>query len=184
MKEWHTGISTIYRYCPPMTQKKRYPTSSGIFIQSSPNSPLVFGEFLQATKIWTDLPTVSLRWDCLTTDLDSTLKVLTSLKFYHWYWNQLYTVYFPIIFILRKTLKFLRGDLYLFAELDSPGSAWQRMDIKRGMDHATKIVLEEPSWEEVVARRGWSFFPNKRHPMFCSYQNEASNVKGGHFGGT
>lgn len=28
------------------------------------------------------------------------------------------------------------------------------MDIKRGMDHATKIVLEEPSWESVVARRG------------------------------
>ena len=47
------------------------------------------------------------------------------------------------------------------------------MDIKRGMDHATKIVLEEPSWESVVARRGcssnrrdgWGFFPNKRHPM-------------------
>ena len=29
------------------------------------------------------------------------------------------------------------------------------MDIKRGMDHATKIVLEEPSWESVVARRGY-----------------------------
>lgn len=61
---WKNGIHrkspSIYRYCPPVTQKKRYPTSSGSFIKVARIPRLFLGNFSRPPKYEQICPLLSL----------------------------------------------------------------------------------------------------------------------------